>query len=194
MTRMISVTGRVVLAAMLLAQAVAAGEAGRFQRLFNHYNAIRLALAADTTLEVPYHAERLGVLAGVLAREARRSGREKDRAIAEQLRAVSDAARKVALSADLKTTRVEFAKLSRALLAYRGAADVEDPVVVFCPLHNKIWLQRSEARVGNPYMGAQRTRCGQVLELRTPRWLPSRPASRSPGAAPVQNLGGRWGD
>jgi len=134
------------------------------------------------------------VLAGVLAREARRSGREKDRTIAEQLRAVSNAARELALSADLKIARAKFAKLSRALLAYRGAADVEDPVLVFCPLHNQVWLQRSEAKIGNPYMGIKRARCGQVLEIRTPRWIPSRPASRSPGAAPVQNLGGRWGD
>jgi len=193
MTRTMSFVGPIVLITALLAQPAAAGEAHRFQRLFNHYNSIRLALAGDSTLEVPYHAGQLGVLARALAREMRSSGKEGDQTIAEQLRAISDAAREVAYSADLKAARAAFATLSRALLAYKGAADVENPVLVFCPLHNNVWLQRSEDKIGNPYMGAQGSRCGETLRFRKPRWFPSRPSWRSPGEQPLQAPGGGQG-
>lgn len=192
MNRITSIAGRIVLVSLLLAQVAPAGEAGRFQRLFNHYNSIRVALAADTTSELRYHAEQLGVLARTLAGEARRSGGEKNAAIAEQLKAISNAAREVAYSADLKAARAAFGDLSRALLAYRGETKVEDPVVVFCPLHNNVWLQRSEDEIGNPYLGAKRATCGETLKLRKPLWLPSRPPLGSPDEQPPQGSG-TWG-
>ncbi|NOZ79499.1 MAG: DUF3347 domain-containing protein [Acidobacteria bacterium] len=192
MTRMTSTAGRVFLVFLLLAQGVAAGEVHRFQRLFNHYNSIRRALAADTISGVSYHAEQLGLLARTLAGEARRSGKKEDRAVADELRAISDAAREVAYSTDIKGARAAFAKLSRALVAYRGVAGVEDPVVVFCLLHNNVWLQRSNEDIGNPYMGAHRASCGETLRLRKPGWLPGRPSSGSPGVPSPQDTGW-WG-
>jgi len=182
-----STTGALVLTAVLLAQVGVAGGDKRFRQLFNHYNAIRLALASDTMLEVPYHADRLGVLARGLAQEARSSGKVESRVTSERLRAISDAAREVAFAAGIEKARAAFARLSRALLAYRGAADLEGLVVVFCPLHNNVWLQRFKDEVSNPYMGASRARCGEVLELRTPRWVPSRPSGRSPAEPPERS-------
>ncbi len=169
-----------IAAAMLGAAPVTASEPGRFERLFAHYNSIRLQLARDSLEDVAYHAERLGLLAGELAREARRAPGARGRAEEAQLRAIADAARKVQFATDLAGARAAFATLSRALLEYRGESGVEDPVVVFCPLHNTVWLQRSGDDIRNPYMGADRARCGEVLELRRPRWAPTRPSRLSP--------------
>lgn len=179
-----------------LASAVYAGDGRKqFRKLFNHYNAIRAELADDTVRDVGYHAERLAVLAGSLSRQALRSSDPGERESSEQLRDLAVAAREVGSARTLDDARKGFARLSEMLLEYRGTAGAgaDDPVVVFCPLHNSVWLQRSGDPVSNPYLGADRARCGQKLEFRTPGWFPTRPTSRSPGGFEQHGPGGPQG-
>ncbi len=173
-----------------VAPAGAGDDTHRFQRLFNHYDSIREELASGGLSEVAYHADELGVLARVLAGEIRRSGREGAGEIAAQLQGISDAARDVALAPDLEEARAAFARLSRAMVAYRGVAGVEDPVVYLCVLHNNVWLQRSGDRIANPYMGEDEGDCSGSLEVKKPRWLPSWPSLRTPGEQPPGLPGG----
>ncbi|HHQ48881.1 MAG TPA: DUF3347 domain-containing protein [Acidobacteria bacterium] len=194
MTTTFSMARRLLLVVLVVAQVAIAEEPSRFQRLFNHYNSIRAALAADTIAEIPYHAEQLGVLARTLAGEVQRSKDKDSATIAKELLAISNAARQVGYSTDLKAARTAFAELSRALVAYRGVANVKDPIVVFCPLHNRIWLQRSGEKIGNPYLGKDGATCGETLKLRAPGWLPSRPPlnpAGGPSPGDVNPWGGR---
>ncbi|MFV2072052.1 MAG: DUF3347 domain-containing protein [Thermoanaerobaculales bacterium] len=180
MNKTVTIAMGIALALALFPQPASAGKAGQFEQVFSHYNSIRLALAADSTTDVPYHTERLAQVAGSLARKALRDESPKKQELGRGLREISEIARELGRSSDLETVRAEFGKLSDALSWFRSNAGVEDTVVVFCPLHNNMWLQRSGDRISNPYLGETRGRCGEVLNFPQPRWSPERPPRLSP--------------
>ena len=174
----------IAVAVVLIPQAASAGKAGQFEQMFSHYNSIRLALAADSSADVPYHSDRLAQVAGSLARKAQRDESAKKQELGQGLRGISDIARELGRSQNLETARTVFGELSAALGWFRSKAGVHETVVVFCPLHNSTWLQRSGDRIGNPYLGEARSRCGEVLQFPQPRWSPERPSAQSPTGDP----------
>lgn len=180
MTKPATIAASIAFALALFPQPASAGKAGQFEQVFSHYNSIRLNMAADSIADVPHHSEKLAQVAGSLARKALRDESPKKQELGRGLREIAEIARELGRSSSLETARSEFAKLSDALSWFRSKAGVETTVVVFCPLHNNMWLQRSGDRISNPYLGESRGRCGEVLDFPQPRWSPERPPRLSP--------------
>lgn len=180
MNKAATIAVSIAVATVLFPQPAAAGKAGQFEQIFSHYNSIRLALAADSIADVPLHSERLAQVAGSLGRKAQRDDNPKKQELGQGLREIADIARELGRSPDLETARAVFGKLSAALAWFRSEASASGIVVVFCHLHNSTWLQRSGDRIGNPYLGEVRGRCGEVLQFPQPRWAPGRPSRQSP--------------
>jgi len=184
MNKTATVAVGIAVAIVLIPQAASAGKASQFEQMFSHYNSIRLALAADSTTDVPLHSERLAQVAGSLARKAQREENPKKQEVGLGLREIADIARELGRSPDLESARAVFGKLSGALGWFRSKAGAHESVVVFCPLRNSTWLQRTGDRIGNPYLGEVRGRCGEVLQFPQPRWFPERPSAQSPTGDP----------
>lgn len=112
------------------------------RKVFDHYEAIRLALATDTLKGVSGHAAALASLMG-------------DTASAD----AKKAAELVAAAADLKAARQNFGLLSAALLQTFEKAHLADVYLYTCSEVNQSWAQRGKP-VRNPYMGKAMSTCG----------------------------------
>ena len=67
-------------------------------------------------------------------------------------------------AADIKAARAAFAALSDEVIKYRDAKCCGDkPVVVYCSMEKKSWLQ-PKGDIGNPYLDAAMRKCGTVKE------------------------------
>jgi hypothetical protein len=143
-----------------------AGEPSAFDRIEGHYEAIRQALLQDTT-------EGVASSAGQIERELtalesdldlRATGIRGD--AADQLRELLPAARiatgGLRATADIEDARGSFGELSEAMVRYRQLVPDPRPVVVFCPMAQKVWLQ-PKGEIGNPYYGQSMARCGEVV-------------------------------
>jgi len=153
-----------------------AGPADQLEALFIHYDAARRALAADTLDEAPDHALRIvetaraQKLTAVQSAKPRR--RDDEPGPAGTLDALAAAGKRLSQAATLEEARTALAELIDALLAYREALGLDDPVVIMCPVDGRRWLQRRGTEVANPYMGVERARCGEVVTFRHSHWLP----------------------
>lgn len=126
-------------AAPALAQADAA-------KTFEHYEAIRVALAADEIQGLGPHATALAPLAEALGgAEARR------------------AAEGIGEAGDIKAARERFGVLSAALLPKFKAAGLDGVYLYTCGMVNQSWAQRGQ-KVENPYMGKSMLACGSPYE------------------------------
>ena len=138
-TLAVSVALTIVAAAPALAQTEAA-------KTFEHYEAIRVALAADEIKGLGAHAAALAPLAESLAGpDARR------------------AAEGIAEARDLKVARERFGALSAALLPKFKSAGLEGVFLYTCGMVSQSWAQRGE-KVQNPYMGKSMLACGTPYE------------------------------
>ena len=109
---------------------------------FEHYEAIRAALSADTLKGMAEHAAALAPLAA-----------EAGGADAKQ------ATDLLAVAGDLKAARQQFGLLSAALLPTFEKAALADVYFYTCSMVNKSWAQRGKP-VQNPYMGKAMLTCG----------------------------------
>jgi hypothetical protein len=75
---------------------------------------------------------------------------------------VSAMAESVAAAKDLKSARNAFAALSAEMIKVRNAAKGERPMIGFCPMVNKSWLQ-GKGVIGNPYDPAMAS-CGTLKD------------------------------
>ena len=75
---------------------------------------------------------------------------------------VERAADRLAKARSLDAAREAFGELSRPMVRYREMATGERPLVVYCPMAKKPWLQESE-EIANPYFGSKMPRCGQIV-------------------------------
>lgn len=149
-----------------LAQAVPAdSEQGSWRSMASHYEAIRLALVADGTDGVADHAQALADEARSLAKkfDAGRASvaAEQQDACIQSLTAIGGAASGLAKAESLDAARTEFAKLTEPMMAYRDMMSGVRPMVVYCPMVKKSWLQ-PDGEIGNPYAGDAMARCGVV--------------------------------
>lgn len=58
--------------------------------------------------------------------------------------------------------RAAMGELSKPLVRFREMATGEKPVVVYCSMEKKSWLQ-PEGEIGDPYLGQKMATCGQVV-------------------------------
>lgn len=123
---------------------------------------VALPVFAGTGLFTKYETVRQGLLkqnladtqkaAKALAAEAKKGKNE----------AIVKAAENVSKAADLAAARNSFAVLSDEMIKVRNEANGDRPMIGFCPMVNKSWLQ-AKGEVGNPYDPAME-KCGMLKE------------------------------
>ena len=156
------------LAAVLAAVAIpaAAGEGTTFDAINEHYEAIRVSLLHDNTKGVAEHARAIETKVNELQQgfSAHHAGVPQDGAAACQalLPEIAKAAGAVAQASSITQTRDAFGELSKPMVRYREMVSGERPVVVYCSMARKAWLQ-PEGEIGNPYYGQSMARCGDVV-------------------------------
>ena len=119
-------------------------------------------LFASTTLFSKYEAVRQGLLNQKIG-DVQTSARELAAAATEAKNAeVAKAAEGVAEAKDIKAARVAFATLSDEMIKVRNSATGERPMIGYCPMFNKSWLQ-AKGEIGNPYDTAM-AKCGVLKD------------------------------
>ena len=143
-----------------------ADEISAFVRIAGPYEAIRQALledsmdgVADTAAKIEHRLDELEANFSVTAAGIRPDGLEELREILPELRA---AAAEVGSADTLDDARESFGGLSKALVRYRALVADPAPVVAFCSMAQKVWLQPDE-EIGNPYYGQSMARCGEIV-------------------------------
>jgi hypothetical protein len=146
--RFMTIVAAFVLSAMSLP---AAQEGTTAAQAFEHYEAVRTALAADTLKEVETHATALTPLAAELAGPAAQKAGEL-----------------LATAKDIEAARAQFGTLSEALVPKFMEADLPGVKGFVCDMKKKPWAQQGE-EVQNPYYGKSMLTCGTPLEASQPR-------------------------
>jgi hypothetical protein len=66
-------------------------------------------------------------------------------------------------AADLKAARQAFASLSDEVIKYRDSRGGARPLVAYCSMEKKSWLQ-PEGKIGNPYVAESMRACGEITK------------------------------
>ncbi|MPZ18738.1 MAG: DUF3347 domain-containing protein [Luteitalea sp.] len=141
--RFTTIVAAFVLSAMSLP---AAQEGTTAAQAFEHYEAVRTALAGDTLKEVDTHAKALTPLAEELAGPAARKAGEQ-----------------LASAKDIEAARLQFGTLSEALVPKFMEADLPGVKGFMCEMKKKPWVQQGE-KVENPYYGKSMATCGTPMK------------------------------
>ena len=143
-----------------------AAEAAAFSVIFEHYEAIRQALIEDSTDGVADHATAIAATAGDLERDFDVAAAQIDADDADAVRGwlsdIEARAGAVARAGDLEATREAVAELTKPLVRWHELVVGGKPVVAYCPMVKKAWLQPDEP-IGNPYAPSM-LRCGEVVQ------------------------------
>ena len=75
--------------------------------------------------------------------------------------AIAQKANALAKAADLTAARTAFAALSDEVIKYHSTVKGERPVVAYCSMVKKSWLQPA-GEIGNPYVSAGMRTCGEI--------------------------------
>lgn len=152
---------------LLSSAASAASAPSAFDRILAPYEGVRTALTEDHTRGV---AGRAAEIRGILADLAKSPTAAKAGVPAARLDDVkallpelTRAADTLASARSLGEARKAFYELSKPLIRYRALVSGERPVVAYCPMAKRSWLQ-PEGDIGNPYHGAEMLRCGEVVD------------------------------
>lgn len=137
-----------------------------FREVLEHYEPIRLALLHDGTDGVAEHARGIRHVLEALRADfdAHRAAvpEERGAALQKTLPELEGAARLLSAAASLEEARDEFHRLSKLMVRWREMSTGDRPVVVYCPMARKSWLQPA-GEIGNPYYGQGMARCGKVV-------------------------------
>ena len=161
-------TAAVVLltALALLTAPVAVADDHAFAAIASQYELIRQALIEGSTEGVKEHALAIQFTASRLSRDfsaADAGVAEKDaEAVRALLPEISERAGRLASAEGLTAVRAELAELTKPLVRYHALVQGTRPIVVYCPMEKKSWLQPDEA-IGNPYDPSM-LRCGEVVQ------------------------------
>lgn len=131
-------------------------------KLFAVLALVATPLFAGNTLFSKYESVRQNLLRQKLA-DVQSSAKE----LAAEATTVKNAdvvatAEAVAAAKDLKSARNAFAALSDQMIKVRNAEKGERPMIGFCPMVNKSWLQ-AKGEIGNPYDPAM-AQCGMLKD------------------------------
>jgi hypothetical protein len=154
------------LLALAMVSGTSAAETTAFATIVDHYEAIRLELIEDSTEGIAEHAEAITKTARALelnySDTAAGVKTGSGDAVKALLSEIENRATEVARSTDLETVRTEMAELTQPLVRWHDLVDGPRPVVAYCPMVKKAWLQPDEA-IGNPY-APNMLRCGEVVQ------------------------------
>ena len=160
------------LLAMLGALPVVADEPSAFERLLEQYEPVRLALVNDTLDDTGEFRKTLESEVETLSRDFSAAAAGVDTAqeanVEELLGELAVAAEALAKAADLSSARDAFYAFSKPLVRYRAALvasghdEDELPVVAYCAMAKRSWLQPA-GKIGNPYHGQSMAECGEVV-------------------------------
>lgn len=150
----------------VLVSASPAAELTAFATISDHYEAIRLVLIEDSTEGVAKHAQAIAKTAHALnvnysdeAAGVKPGGGATVKALLPE---IEQRASEVARSSDLESVRAEMAELTKPLVRWHELVDGTRPVVAYCSMVKKAWIQPDEA-IGNPY-APYMLRCGEVVQ------------------------------
>lgn len=138
-----------------------------FAGIMQHYEAVRLALLSDSLEGISDHGHKIrGIVehfSGHWSRE--RAGVSAENADEAQalLPVLSAAATRLAKAEDIDAARTALYSLSTPLVRYRKMVTGELPVVAYCPMAKRSWLQ-PQGEIGNPYYGQSMPSCGEVVD------------------------------
>lgn len=158
-----------LLASVLVAPAsfAADGESTAFDQVAKHYESVRLALTNDTTDGISEHGMRIAAIFEQLSSDWSPSVAGVRADMAEDVRSLlpelTEAAAALAAATSLDAARDAFYDLSKPLVRWRKAAGGDRPVVAYCPMAKRSWLQ-PEGELGNPYYGQSMLSCGEVVD------------------------------
>ena len=112
--------------------------------LFSRYESARQALLKESVADVQKAAKQLTTAAHGAGQHA-----------------IAAKSAELEKAADLGKARAAFAAVSDEVIKFRASASGEKPVVVYCSMAKKSWLQPKGA-IGNPYYDASMRGCGEV--------------------------------
>lgn len=152
-------------AVMLAPLAVVGAEGTAFADISQHYEAIRQVLMKDSTDGVAARGRAIRDAAAALNKDFTAERAQVPESGAEAVRALLPEVEKLAgdLSAatGLQDVRSALAELTKPLVRWQSEVTGPRPMVVYCPMEKKSWLQPDEV-IGNPYATAM-PRCGEIV-------------------------------
>ena len=159
-------TAGAILLATTSVIAVASTEDTVFPSVAAHYEAIRQALIEDSTDGVAGHAAAIAASARELRLDFNAAAAGVAAANAETVRAllpeIEERASRVATAGTLEMTRAELAELTKPLVRWHELVEGARPVVAYCSMEKRAWLQ-PEGPIGNPYAPFM-LRCREVVQ------------------------------
>lgn len=159
--------GLLLLASAGTAQAQDPAAGSAFTGIMQHYEAVRLALLSDSLEGVAEHGHEMhGIVEDLSANWTQERAGVSPESVDEAralLPELAAAAVSLAEAADLEAARAAFASLSRPLVRYRKVATGDLPVVAYCSMAKRSWLQ-PKGELGNPYYGHSMSSCGEVVD------------------------------
>lgn len=165
-------TSVLILAALILAPSLWAAPSDpapttAFSQVLASYETARLALTEDLNEGVAEQGREILNILQELAADWSTEAAGIRPVMADDVRALlpelTRAAAALAAADDLDASRDAFYALSKPLVRWRKAAVGERPVVVYCPMSRRSWLQ-DEGELGNPYHGQAMPHCGEVVD------------------------------
>ena len=151
----------------LLFSASAAQAQSTLSTVLTHYEAVRLSLFKDSMDGVADQGRKISDALESLATDwsPERAGIDADQAALAQelLPIMGTAADNLAEAKTLDEARDAFYDLSKPLVRLRGAAVDPMPVVAYCSMSKRSWLQ-PKGKIGNPYHGSAMPHCGQIVD------------------------------
>jgi hypothetical protein len=158
-----------VLVAILLTSCLSgatSAEDTAFDEVFSRYEMMRQALIGDSTDGVADNAAEIASIARELRSDFSPAGAGVDAAdagtLVELLPRIEERADSVAAAGSLEEARERLAELTKPLVRWHELIEGPRPVVAYCPMVKKAWLQPDEA-IGNPY-APYMLRCGEVVQ------------------------------
>jgi hypothetical protein len=121
---------------------------------------LAVPMLANTTLFSKYETVRQGLLAEKLTDVQTSAKALAEAATVAKNAEVAKAAEAVSNAADLKAARKAFATLSDEMIKVRNATKGKRPMIGFCPMVDKSWLQE-KGEIGNPYDPTM-VKCGML--------------------------------
>jgi len=135
--------------------------------ILRHYEAVRLVLLADTVGGITEHGNAIFGIVEELDAEwtPERAGVNSEKAdeARKLLPALAASATELAEAENLGAARDAFYSLSKSMVRLRRVATGDLPVVAYCPMAKRSWLQ-PEGGIGNPYYGQEMPSCGEVVD------------------------------
>jgi len=155
-----------IMLATTFVPALGGAEITAFNTIFDRYELIRQELIEDSTRGVAEQAEAIAKTAAALQRNytdaAAGVGLESETAVKALLPEIENRAAALAETGDLETARSALAELTKPLVRWHELIEGPRPVVAYCSMVKKAWLQPDEA-IGNPY-APYMLRCGEVVQ------------------------------